>query len=1046
MPDDLLANAAWLGNLARSLVRDGATAEDIVQETWVAALRSAPREPGRLKPWLARVLANLAHRSYRTRERRARHEALAARTEAQLSAGETAARLEVQRLLFAALDELDEPFKTTVVLRYLDGLDAAEIARREGMPASTARWRLQEGLARLRRTLDRRAGGDRERWALALAPLVPRPELAQLAAGAAAGVSGVLLMSLAARGTWIAAACALAALGVYVWLDGERHGSAADAPHTVATELGASVEPSGAPPLAPLDEREGVASSARIPADTAPPAVVHASAIEGKIVDELRRPLAGVKLEVVSAAHAVDAPDAAPFESSPGADFRVTTTRDGAGSAATSGTDGRFRIELADADAAEVRGVLARSTGYTTRSEALHVEPGRTHELGELVLVRAATVRGRVLFAGGEPCAGARVHAVPVARLGELERVRRYGPDAEPGDAETRTNADGTFELTDAAPGVVRVCAGLGGFFWSASELLELASSRTVNGVELVLEPLDGRGHIGGRVLAPDGTPVAGALVAYGYRYAQGSSYSSVLSAQDGTFRVDLKQLVTHTLSAHDPLERWRDVAARATTPGADAVVLQFVESRACRVSARDPAGRPAGPVELTTLLLTSDGQRVNFGGERSVARADTAPPGEASFQIPLQRFVVWVDVRGFERAELGPFEPDTAPRELTCTLAPRPGVRGLVVADGRPVAGAHVALHALADGSYIARNGFLSRLEPSPADTAESAPDGRFTLDARFAGQYALVCDAPGFATSEITLGRIEPATGLADIRVALGHGGAIEGRVLVPPGEDPAGVIVAFDRHDARARTLRADKEGRFRLDGLTPGPWSVTRAEKELLAADDEQSYGEKPAGGIEYPVSCTVREGETTQFDLDLTHASPAEFLAHVTLDGQPAVGWKLVLVPEDSRHLGDEAFRGAIDGRGDARIELPRAGSCRLELSSSAESGAELVFRDTLALLAGPNAWTLAVERGRVTGRIAPARAAQWRHDLVLQLAECDVRIAITPDAEGRFTLPFVPAGTWALLTSAKNSFGDGGAAPPVVVQVKRGATAEVVLE
>lgn len=1046
-PDDLLAHTAWLSTLARSLVRDGASAEDIVQETWIAALRSAPREPGRLKPWLARVLANFAHRAYRTRERRARHESLAARAEAQLGASETASRLEVQRLLFTALEELAEPYKTAIVLRYLDGLDAAEIARRQGIPASTARWQLQEGLARLRHTLDRRSGGERERWALALAPLVPRPELAQLAAGAAAAVSGVVLMSVATRGTWIAAACALAALGVYVWLDETRRDAAAEAPRTASVELGSDVESPSAPPLAPLDERDSGASSARVAAEPAPGAAERASTIEGKVVDELRRPLAGVKLEVAEVARVVDDPRVIAFASSGDAASRVTTSRaQGPASGATSASDGRFRIELPGSAAAGIRGLLARCAGYTTHAEDLHVEPGRTHELGELVLVRAATVRGRVVFAGGEPCSGARVFAIPVARLGELERVRRFGPGAEPGDAETTTRADGTFELADAAPGVVRVCAGQGGFFWSASELLELASSRTADGVELVLAPLDGRGHIGGRVLAPDGTPVAGAQISYGYRHAHGSSYSSVFSAEDGSFRLDLKHLVPHTLSAHDPRERWRDVGARTTPPGADPVVLQFVESRTCRVIARDPSGAPAGAIALTTLLLTSDGKPVNFGGERSVARVDTAPPGETSFQIPLQRFLLRVEARGFQLAELGPFEPENAPSELACTLVPRPGVHGRVLADGRPVAGAKLELHALAGGHYIERNGFLTRLHPDAAERAVSAEDGSFALDPGAPDDYALLCDAPGFATSEIALGRVELATGLADVLVALDRGGAIEGRVLVPPGEDPAGVIVAFDRHDARARTLRADRDGRYRLDGLTPGAWYVARGTKELLADDDEQTFGEFAPGGVDYPVSCTVVLGETTVFDLDLRRGAPAELLAHVTLDGQPAVGWKLLLVPDDPRHLRDDAHRAAIDGRGDARIVVPETGPCTLELSSSAESGAELVFHDRVELLAGPNAWTLAVERGSVKGHITPQRAAKWRHDLVWQLAECDVRIAITPDAEGRFTLPFVPAGTWLVLTSAKNTFGDGAAAPAVIVQVKRGETAEVVLE
>jgi DNA-directed RNA polymerase specialized sigma24 family protein len=36
--EDLLANAGWAKALARQLVRDDASADDLVQRTWVAAL------------------------------------------------------------------------------------------------------------------------------------------------------------------------------------------------------------------------------------------------------------------------------------------------------------------------------------------------------------------------------------------------------------------------------------------------------------------------------------------------------------------------------------------------------------------------------------------------------------------------------------------------------------------------------------------------------------------------------------------------------------------------------------------------------------------------------------------------------------------------------------------------------------------------------------------------------------------------------------------------------------------------------------------------
>src|SRR5262249_59913784 len=80
-------------------------------------------------------------------------------------------RFEMERLLGRLVAELDEPYRTTVLLRYSEGLSSAEIARHQGIPAATVRWRLMTALDRLRAALDREPDGDRRRWQLAFLPL-----------------------------------------------------------------------------------------------------------------------------------------------------------------------------------------------------------------------------------------------------------------------------------------------------------------------------------------------------------------------------------------------------------------------------------------------------------------------------------------------------------------------------------------------------------------------------------------------------------------------------------------------------------------------------------------------------------------------------------------------------------------------------------------------------------------------------------------------------------------------------------------------------------
>jgi len=134
-PETLLEHAAWVRRLARGLVADVHGAAELEQETWLAALTHAPRAGAGAtwgRGWLARVAANLAHRSRRTRERVAEREERAARGEAQPSAAELVERADLTRALVAHLLALEEPYRSTLLLRYFEELSPSAIARREG--------------------------------------------------------------------------------------------------------------------------------------------------------------------------------------------------------------------------------------------------------------------------------------------------------------------------------------------------------------------------------------------------------------------------------------------------------------------------------------------------------------------------------------------------------------------------------------------------------------------------------------------------------------------------------------------------------------------------------------------------------------------------------------------------------------------------------------------------------------------------------------------------------------------------------------------------
>ena len=183
LPD---VSVAALRRLARGLLFDPHGAEDVVQEAWLAALRVQP-PAARLGAWLSVAVRNLAQNRRREEARRARRERAAARAEAQAAVDDGAAHIEVLRRLLDALDRLEEPYRSAVMLRYLEDQPPRAIARRLGVPVNTARTHVRRGLERLRRDLDGERGEHRQGCLAAGCGLTPR---ARRGAGGASGWGG----------------------------------------------------------------------------------------------------------------------------------------------------------------------------------------------------------------------------------------------------------------------------------------------------------------------------------------------------------------------------------------------------------------------------------------------------------------------------------------------------------------------------------------------------------------------------------------------------------------------------------------------------------------------------------------------------------------------------------------------------------------------------------------------------------------------------------------------------------------------------------------
>ena len=163
---ELAAEVPRLRALARRMVA-GDDAEDVAQDAMVSAL-SQPEAPTRLRPWLRQVVRNANWARVRSQTRRRAREAEVAAETPDVQPAHDLAHAEILGALREAVAELDEPYRVALTERFFEDRTAADIARSEGCPAATVRWRVAEGLRRTRRKLDERFDG-RNQWLGAMA-------------------------------------------------------------------------------------------------------------------------------------------------------------------------------------------------------------------------------------------------------------------------------------------------------------------------------------------------------------------------------------------------------------------------------------------------------------------------------------------------------------------------------------------------------------------------------------------------------------------------------------------------------------------------------------------------------------------------------------------------------------------------------------------------------------------------------------------------------------------------------------------------------------
>jgi len=575
----LLEESAWLQRLAARLVADPARAADASQETLTKALERAPAEVASLRRWLATVLRNVVRQERRTTARReARELARPAVLEAE-PADELAARLELHERLVAAVRALEEPYRTTVALRYLEDLPPKVVAERLGVPVKTVHTRLERALEQLRTRLDREHGG-RAAWAGLLLPLsVPRPPL-EVAAPLTPLAPLAPLLAMATLWKWTGACAALVALGfmtVRTLAPDEPRAASQPAPAGApdARELTAPraevavIHPNAGREVVVVDS--GQTTSVEPSEEKAAPAM-----LTGLVLDLERRPVAGLTViyERIS-----------PMPGHPG----VAESIEGE---AESDTLGRFALPVVDASCR----IVARGRGYATAiAPALAGPPSPEPPI--VFVGPERSYAGRVIDGQGAPVAGAELTVTLAESL-----ARELTPGSFAGSlplARAESDAEGCFELPSVggAPGS-RLFASAQGLSHDEIELPSASSSDLV----LVLgPPAPVANALTGHVVHADGRPASGAYVSTGDEATR--------AAEDGSFELALEpdakaERVRAVLAGFLPVEL--ELAGLSGEARADLVIVLGGAARTIAGRVLDGRGEPIAGARV----WTSDGDR----------------------------------------------------------------------------------------------------------------------------------------------------------------------------------------------------------------------------------------------------------------------------------------------------------------------------------------------------------------------------------------------------------------------------------------------------
>lgn len=856
--DALLGHHDFVRRLARSLVHDEHRADDLTQDAMVAAVRHAQtssRSVESARGWLATVVFRLAANFSRGERRRAARESIVELESFETTPERILEREALRREVVEAVLALEEPYRSTILLRYFDDRSPREIAGRMGVTVETVRSRLKRANLVLR-----------ERLAAATDSVRGRRALVFLAGKESAAVA---TWSISKVG--IVAAVVIASV-VGGWIVATAPNAPSPDPILIVDATTDPVDPEPEPLVAPNTIVAAPHSVVREPVEVATDATKDLRTWSGRIVDPEGKPIQGAEIRVV---------EKGPRVRGVTHEQTIDSTRTGA--------DGRFEIQCAGrvrvADGWRYRHARALAPGFATVRLDLPTVPRGTLAPGDVELIPATTLRGVVLDQLGVPVADS---SVVVGHGGDEVHVWwSAGPHERRSVSATRTDSSGQFVLEGVPIDWVFVYADVDQGVFFRTEPIAVQPRGATPTVEVRVRRLGETDRL--VVFARDsaGSPIPGASLRHrSVREVTKGGFvggmSDVLTDADGKFECFVLEEEEHEF---DLLKHGTIVASSGPLrAGAKPVTLTERKFSNVLLVVTDEAGTT--PAEV---IVTLESDTVHGPHRTALERSERG----WEFVAPKGAYRLDVKCAGYETPDLGTLNGASTPERIDVILKRSAGVRGVVRDAGGPIAGAWIRFERSV-GPGARSDGLVVQYQPTvwgdasdyernrpTHDAAVSDAEGRFVVHPAIAGSVILRADAKGYPPRTLGPIDVDPAGPDVEIDIDLLPAGAIEGRVVRSDGLSSEGLFVIACRGHNEVYDARVGIEGTYRLDGLPMGDYEVAVRTVRDLAL--EVSHGaEAPVRDIQ----AQVTPGETAHCDLELQVPVVRRLEGRFLLGGSP----------------------------------------------------------------------------------------------------------------------------------------------------------------